>query len=345
MNRTLRRFGVSANAATGKRKRPRPRRGRQRCMAILGESVGRRAGMYHDANAVARRNRCRRIITPHAATRSRGMPRLMAFVGLVLAASVQAATEPRAARTDSFGDPLPPGAVARLGTRRWRVSDAPTKHLAVSPNGKLVATTSDDGSIRILDVPSGRLMRAFHMRDEGDFSSHLVAFTSDSKGLVVGGGPQFVVQTIDIANGRIRPLLQMPRGVCTALSADGRWAIVWRTLRQRSGLISAFDLVRGKEIVLLEGPPFEGIDSFGMAISPDGRFAALTSPASDNRSRVVVCELSTGKRWVSPSIQESLTAITFAPDGRFFVTRGESSLQSWELTRSGGASPSFRLTG
>src|SRR5947209_2338179 len=45
-------------------------------------------------------------------------------------------------RTDLHGDPLPPGAIARMGSLRWRHHEESGSHLHVipSPDGKLVAT-------------------------------------------------------------------------------------------------------------------------------------------------------------------------------------------------------------
>jgi WD40 repeat protein len=59
---------------------------------------------------------------------------------------------------DQYGDPLPPGAVARLGTRRWRHDDT-IAFAAFLPDGKSVISVSSDRTIRVLDFPSGKELR------------------------------------------------------------------------------------------------------------------------------------------------------------------------------------------
>lgn len=58
---------------------------------------------------------------------------------------------------DAFGDPLPPGAVARLGTVRFRTSDFP-KHLAVSPDGKRLVSTAalQHSRLAVWEADTGR---------------------------------------------------------------------------------------------------------------------------------------------------------------------------------------------
>src|SRR6266446_3705662 len=57
-------------------------------------------------------------------------------------------------RTDRYGDPLPAGALARLGTVRFHsYSDA-----TYSPDGKIIATTGGH-VVRLCEAATGKLVR------------------------------------------------------------------------------------------------------------------------------------------------------------------------------------------
>src|SRR5262249_37144268 len=60
-----------------------------------------------------------------------------------------------ATRTDRHGDPLPAGAVERLGTGRWGPAGE-AESVAFSPDGKTVAASSQHGGIVLWDAATGR---------------------------------------------------------------------------------------------------------------------------------------------------------------------------------------------
>src|SRR5262249_55129068 len=145
------------------------------------------------------------------------------------------------ARMDRFGDPLPPGAVARLGTVRFRsggvtgivyspdgklldsAGDGRVIHLwdvdtgkevrrcvgltgvpwniALSPNGKTLATA--DETIRFWDPTTGKEIR--QMKCNGVV--HSIAFSPNSK-ILASGGADKVVRLWDVATGQECATLQ-----------------------------------------------------------------------------------------------------------------------------------------
>src|SRR5262245_8987086 len=76
-------------------------------------------------------------------------------------------------RTDRYGDPLPAGAIARMGTTRLR-------SLAMSPDGKTVAA-ADEATICLWEARTGRLLHRFSGRN-APFPT--VLFSKDSTMLV-----------------------------------------------------------------------------------------------------------------------------------------------------------------
>jgi WD40 repeat protein len=85
---------------------------------------------------------------------------------------------------DQHGDPLPPGAVARFGTVRYRVGHARIRNShAISPDGKLLAAEDDDG-IALWDIDTGRLTKRLPWRTwQGDMPRFGLCFSPDGKRL------------------------------------------------------------------------------------------------------------------------------------------------------------------
>jgi RNA polymerase sigma factor (sigma-70 family) len=73
------------------------------------------------------------------------------------AGDAKAAPQGKQPRADLYGDPLPAGAVARLGTIRFRHDDV--EAMGLSPDGRILITKScEDATIRAWEADSGRLL-------------------------------------------------------------------------------------------------------------------------------------------------------------------------------------------
>lgn len=124
-------------------------------------------------------------------------------------------------RVDQHGDPLPPGARARLGTIRFRSGLRPVSAV-LSPDGKLIATTEHGYVANLVDSVSGLVVREIQSLTLGGAGA---AFSPDGRLLaltdMLGG-----IQLYEVASGRlVRTLEGTPRAalqITPVFSADGR---------------------------------------------------------------------------------------------------------------------------
>ena len=112
---------------------------------------------------------------------------LFASLTLALAATGACRAAQPPARTDLYGDPLPAGATARLGTVRLRALQG-VSQIAFVPGAKYLATTGVS-ALSVWDVDTGRVVRTISADDThlGDVLFRGFAFTPDGKRLLSVG--------------------------------------------------------------------------------------------------------------------------------------------------------------
>jgi WD40 repeat protein len=143
------------------------------------------------------------------------------------------AQAPATPRTDPLGDPLPPGALARLGTLRFKHLphlDPTVDAVRFSPDGKmLLSWVNNQGSLRICDAATGLELAGPWNESNARFAA--AAFSPDSLLLAaagLGNGPGKNAQIADgikiweIASGKqIHALPASPQGTRALVFADG----------------------------------------------------------------------------------------------------------------------------
>jgi RNA polymerase sigma factor (sigma-70 family) len=234
-------------------------------------------------------------------------------------------------RRDLHGDPLPAGALARLGTVRLRHS-ARAECVAFSADGKRLLTAA--GGVAVLwDAATGREVRRFGApaapKDDDPTALRLgetaAALSPDGRAVALAYRQKDGVRVWDVATGRdLRRLPGEENGAAgLAFSPDGKLL----ASAAKDGQIALYDLATGKEAARLNRPR-EGAPTLFLlsgvipAFSPDGKSLAAPGPPEvvgfDLRSVLKVWDLGGHELWtVRPGPREPApVAAAFSPDGK-----------------------------
>jgi WD40 repeat protein len=174
---------------------------------------------------------------------------------------------------------------------------------ALSPDGRHLATGGLDGTIRIWEVDSGRLVRA--LIGHNSYVSHL-DWSPDGNTLASAGTYDSTVRLWDTRSGRpLRVLKGHPAEVTLV-----KWAPHGRTVLAAggvSGALSAWDVISGKKRSTIE----LGRSLHGLSWQPDGNgvaIAAMTVQIWDPDKNKVARSVG--------EVKETYLSVAWAPDGK-----------------------------
>jgi WD40 repeat protein len=253
--------------------------------------------------------------------------------------------------TDRYGDPLPAGALQRLGTVRFRHDSTA---LAYSPNGKILASGGRDNLIRLFDAYTGKELRRLigHQprsykgpADNRNIVSTLIgatgtggvnsiAFSPDGKVLASGGWDD-TVRLWDVKTGRELRKIAAHKAMVgrVVFSKDGR------ILASRGALDSSvklWDPVTGTLLHQFVGlsniNPWRFNHDLALAISPDNKTVAATA-----RNALVFFDIASGAELKRLPAHVYGITVAYSPDGKLLASGGVDpgkdvySLRIWDV--------------
>src|SRR5215472_3190204 len=215
------------------------------------------------------------------------------------------------------------------------------RSLQFSPDGALLASASDDSSVKLWDVASGRELRTLR----GHASLVLAVAFSPDGAMLASGGSEGTVPLWNVANGQRIRTLTGPTELVSSLefSRDGRWLVaacwdktvrVWETtsgtlkvtLRHAENQNSAAISPDGRVVIsggydqkltvwnVASAQPIGTVGAddtvWRVAMSPDGKLAAASTGHT-----VTLCDLTSLKKLVSFPVAANDGFLAFSKDG------------------------------
>lgn len=235
----------------------------------------------------------------------------VSLVLLSVAVAYASADETPKPKPDRYGDPLPAGALARLGTLHFRHTSHTTA-VAYSTDGKLLASGSEDHTIRIWQMPQGKEVARFDVQQ----TPTELRFTANNAQLV--SWAEGIVRIHDLAAKKETKKYGVFNYHAT-ISPDGaRMASADTT-----GQATLTEVATGKVIFDVHADSaFESL-----AWSPDGKHVALGG--RDNAIRIWDVDERTETRILGH--EGWVTALAWTPDGKTLVSgSADRSIRLWQ---------------
>jgi WD40 repeat protein len=269
------------------------------------------------------------------ASMSRRFQSFVAFVVFIAtptawSACLAAERQNHAVRLDYYGDPLPPGAVARLGSTRFLLPDG-VRALAFSPDGTVLASASNHVVI-LWDCKTGQPIRRFNV---DGFDVRAISFTATRQILILGGAdvgawPTHGGKDADTTAYLFDPQTGRESRLFKGNSAEvlcGAFAPDLKTIASGSQEVCIWDRVTGQLVRRIAAHP-KGTGS--VAFSPDGKLLASTFYTFVEPLRLWDTQTGRLVREFDRSSTEAY-CVAFSPNGKILATGGDR-IRFWDVT-------------
>jgi RNA polymerase sigma factor (sigma-70 family) len=237
----------------------------------------------------------------------------------------QAPGSPKAEpRVDRFGDPLPEGALARIGTVRFRHAGT-IGQLAFLPDSQVLAAADSSGNLCLWNPQSGQLQKRISF---GGLMG-AVAFSPDGRWLIAADSNELC--RWDAITGERLPSFPVKdlRIEKLTFSPDGNWlACRGRTPLGNLNVIAILDPANGNELYRFDGLRNYASPSFAFSLD-----SANWACADKKDREVKLYESRTGKLIRQfAGHQRPAATVAFAPDGKTIASTESSTgtLRFWE---------------
>lgn len=241
-------------------------------------------------------------------------------------------------KTDLYGDPLPKGAIARLGTIRFRHGGWYLTNVTFLPDSATtITTTSGDSEIVFWEATTGKRLRDIRTDPMGIQG---LALSHDGKKIAVGGfwypedrskGAMGELRVLDTATGAtIRAFPRESRDanhLGLGFSKDGRLLFSIGN----HGILRVEEIASGAEILQQK---FQGDNTPALNLSPDGKTLAIVSGPNVRKFFLWDWQAGAEPREIKTfSGQDGGGILVFSPDGRHvaWCDSGSEPLHVWEV--------------
>ncbi len=209
-----------------------------------------------------------------------------------------------------------------------RGSETTVTALAWSPDGLVLAGGHFDGRVSLWDVAERRELATF-----ADVTSPVRALAfAPGGGRLAAGGADGTAVVWEVAARQVLCTIPTGAGVARlAFTPDGRTLVTHSRL---GGLLQRWGPATGQR----QGEPARYGRGSRMAVSPDGRFAALGYTAGPGRTGVRIVELATGQTKLVTAAGHAgwLAALAWSPNGRTLATATgldtDTSIRLWDVS-------------